>query len=175
MASKTPSVVPDRVKMLHGLTYIIDPPVPGLDAKVLRPVFDYWEQKRAGRKMPGRADIDPLELKPYLRHLVLIEVLGQGEFRFRLVGSEITERYGRNGTGKTVRELYANIPAAGDWLTEMLQEVVVQAKPVLATGPLNAIKKEHVFSEALHLPLADDGETVTMILGATRYSPLGRS
>lgn len=174
MASKAPSVASDRAKTLHGLTYIVDPPVPGLDAKVLRPVFDYWEQKRAGRNMPGRADIDPLELKPYLRHLVLIEVLGQGEFRFRLVGSEITERYGRNSTGKTVAEIYAGMPQLRDWLTGMLLAVTRMARPVLAWGPLSAINQQHILSESLHLPLADDGATVSMIFGATRYSARGR-
>lgn len=172
MASGTPLVAPDRAKLLHGLTYVVDPP--GLSQPVLGSVLDYWEKKRGTRRMPRRADIDALELKPYLRHLFLIEALGGGEFRYRLIGSEITERYGRNSTGKTVREIYGAMPAICDWMTDMLLAVTQRARPVLASGPLSAINKDHVVSESLHLPLADDGEIVTMIFGATRYSVAGR-
>jgi hypothetical protein len=35
---------------------------------------------------------------------------------------------------------------------------------------LASIGQEHVLSEALLLPLSDDGSRVTMILSATRYS-----
>lgn len=167
MADGIPLVVPDRLLPLGDCRFVVDPPE--LTQPVLRPVLDYWERKRAGRKLPARADIEPLELKAYLRHLFLIEVLGGGEFRYRLVGSEITERYGRNSTGRTVREIYAAQPAASDWLTMMMLEVTRRRRPVLATGPLTAINKEHLVSESLHLPLADDGETVSMIFGAARY------
>ena len=92
------------------------------------------------------------------------------------MGSEITERYGRNSTGKTVREIYAELPAVADRLTGMLVPAATTRKrPVLAGGSLRAIRKEHVFSELLHLPLSDDGTNVTMIFGAARYSVPGAS
>lgn len=174
MEGTTPPVAMDRATVVRGLSYVVDSPDLDLGVPVLRPVFDYWALKRGTRKMPQRSDIDPLELKPYLRHLFLIEVLGHGDFRYRLVGSEITERYGRNSTGKTVREIYAAVPAAADWLSEMLQAVVEQARPVLASGSLRLINKEHLFSQSLHLPLADDGDNVSMIFGAARYTTVGR-
>lgn len=173
MVDKSPLVVCDQAQALSGCNYVVDPP--DITQPVLRPVLEYWEQKRGGRKLPGRGDIDPEELKPYLRHLFLIEVLGGGQFRYRLVGSEITERYGRNSTGKTVRETYAATPVIADWLGDMLGAVTTTAHPVLASGPLTAINKAHVFSESLHLPLGDGGERVTMIFGAARYTLRGRA
>ncbi len=172
MAGVIPPVVSEPGAAPSGLTYAVDPT--GLSQPVLKPVLDYWELKRARRPLPSRADIDPQDLKPYLRHLFLIEVLGGGEFRYRLVGSEITERYGRNSTGKTVAEIYAGMPQLRDWLTGMLLAVTRMARPVLAWGPLSAINQQHILSESLHLPLADDGATVSMIFGATRYSARGR-
>ncbi len=172
MAGAIPPVAPEPPAGCQGLSYAVDPV--GLTQPVLKAVLDYWEKKRAGRRLPSRADIDPQDLKPYLRHLFLIEVLGGAEFRDRLVGSEITERYGRNSTGKTVTQIYSGMPALRDWLTGMLLEVTRTARPVLACGPLAAINKNHILSDSLHLPLADDGETATMIFGATCYSPRGR-
>ncbi len=173
MANGTETVVPGVMKGVEGLSFIVDPP--GISEPVLRPVLDYWDSKRGARAMPARLDIEPLELKPYLRHLFLIEPLPGDDFRYRLVGSEITERYGRNSTGKTVREIYAELPAVADWLTGMLLAVTTRKRPVLASGSLRAIRKEHVFSESLHLPLSDDGTNVTMIFGAARYSVPGAS
>jgi hypothetical protein len=157
-----------QAQALRGFNYVVDPQ--SITQPILRPVLQYWEQKRGGRKLPGRGDIDPEELKPYLRHLFLIEVLGGGTFRYRLVGTEITERYGRNSTGKTVREIYAGLPAIADWLTGMMLAVTERKRPVLAIGTLKMVGKEHIFSESLHLPLSDDGDSVTMIFGAARYS-----
>jgi hypothetical protein len=167
MIARIPLVARNQAKALHGFDYVVDPK--DLTQPVLRPVLDYWQQKCHGRTLPRRIDIDPQELKPYLRHLFLIEVLAGAEFRYRLIGSEITERYGRNSTGRTLREIYAATPAIADWLSDMLGAVVATGGPVLATGPLAAVNKAHIVSQSLHLPLADDGETVSMIFGAARY------
>jgi hypothetical protein len=168
MAPGIHEVVPGGVKEVAGLAFIVDPR--DIAPPILRPVLDYWELKRGARRMPTRHDIEPLELKPYLRHLFLTEALPGDEFRFRLLGSEITERYGRNSTGKTIREVYADQPVIADWLTGMYVAVTTRKLPVLATGTLRALRKEHIFSEALHMPLSDDGESVSMIFGVARYS-----
>ncbi|HZB93004.1 MAG TPA: PAS domain-containing protein [Stellaceae bacterium] len=170
MPGEIPPVAQDRGATLHGLSFVVDPP--DVQTPVLRSVLDYWKEKRQERPLPRRSDIDPLELKPYLRQLFLIDVLPGAEFRYRLIGSEITERYGRNSTGKTVHEVYAAIPEIARWLTTMLLAVVGAARPVLAVGPLTAIGKAHIFSESLHLPLADSSGGVGTIFGAARYTRL---
>ena len=65
MANGTETVVPGVMKGVEGLSFIVDPP--GISEPVLRPVLDYWDSKRGARAMPARLDIEPLELKPYLR------------------------------------------------------------------------------------------------------------
>ena len=161
-------VVPGRMNEVDGLSFIVDPP--GLTPPILRPVLDYWEHKRGTRAMPARHDIEPLELKAYLRHLFLIEPLADAEFRYRLIGSEITERYGRNSTGKTVSEAYRDMPDIARWCTRMFQAVVTGKRPVLARGSLHAVRKDFFTFESISLPLSRDGEQVDMIFGAARYT-----
>jgi hypothetical protein len=156
------------VMSIADMLLVIDPP--RITPPVLRPVLDYWESKCGTRAMPARRDIDPSELKPYLRHLCLFEPLPNGEFLLRLMGSEITDRYGRNGTGKTLRDAAAGHALTLDIVTRTLLAVSTHRRPVLASGTLASIGQEHVLSEALLLPLSDDGANVTMILSATRYS-----
>jgi hypothetical protein len=153
---------------IADMLLVIDPP--RVTPPVLRPVLDYWDLKRGTRAMPARRDIDPAELKPYLPHLCLFEPLPSGEFLLRLMGSEITGRYGRNGTGKTLRDAAAEHALTLDIVTRTLLAVSTHRRPVLASGTLASIGQEHVLSEALLLPLSDDGSRVTMILSATRYS-----
>jgi hypothetical protein len=168
-----------------GLCFTVDPAT--VDGPTTAAVLAYWQQKRGRRPMPARADIDPLELRAILRHVFLIDVLpGEAEFRFRLLGTAITERYGRDSTRKTVREVYADAdPAFVAWYTAMLVAVKTSRRPVLAAGPMLMVRKDFVSFRALHLPLSDDGDTVNLIFGATDFSqplrvdaslaPLGRA
>lgn len=169
MANGIEALVTGRMKYGSEPSFVVDPPE--VTPPVLRPMLDYWQHKRGARAMPMRQDIDPSELKAHLPHLCLIEPLPDGDFRYRLVGSAITERYERNSTGKTVRQIYGDRPNAGAGLIRILGAVVMHRRPVLATGTLDAVGKDYVLSEALLLPLSNDGSSVSMILSATRYSP----
>lgn len=135
----------------------------------MRPIVDYWERKRQGRVAPLRKDIDPLELKQHLAQIFLVDAIGEDEFRFRLLGNEIVERYGRNSTGKTVRETYKDMPEIARWCTRMFQAVIEHKRPVLSRGSLHAVRKEYFSFETMSLPLSRDGERVDMIFGAARY------
>ena len=151
----------------EGLGHLVDPAT--LELPLLRNILEYWRKKRGDRAMPARRDIDPQELKQHLRNLFLLNVEGD-DFRYRLLGSAITERYGRNSTGKLVSEVYASTPPIREWYLETLRAVAREKRPVLAFAPLRAIKKEFILIEALHLPLSNDEKTINMIFGAAHFT-----
>jgi hypothetical protein len=161
--------MPSEIAGPCGLSFIVDPGA--VDGAAAAMVLAYWNDKRRGRPMPARADVDPLELKAILRHIFMIDVLpGEAEFRFRLIGTAITERYGRDSTRKMVREVYASAdPAIAAWYTAMLAAVTKSRRPVLGGGPLLMVRKDFVSFRALHLPLSDDGDSVNVIFGATDF------
>jgi hypothetical protein len=141
-------------------------------ASPFREIRDYWATKCGGRAMPRRADIDPLELPPqHMPYLSILDVLPDtDDFRFRLLGTGITERLGRDSTGRTVREVYAAAqPAMRDWMLDSYRAVVTHKRPVLKRGTLGMVQKEFVDFEALHLPLSEDGERVSMLFGLTHF------
>lgn len=145
---------------------------PGDLTSPLREVRDYWASKRGGRAMPRRADIDPLDLPPpHMPFLSILEVLPDTQdFRFRVIGTGITERLGRDSTGKTVREVYAAADhETREWMLETYQAVVTHRRPVFKRGTLRMVQKEFVDFEAVHLPLSDDGERVSMLFGRTHF------
>lgn len=76
------------------------------DAK-LKEVLAYWQRKRVGAAPPRRSDIDPNELRALLPYVFLMDVLpGLGDFRYRLMGSEIVHMAGENVTAKTTRSVF---------------------------------------------------------------------
>src|SRR5258707_4581777 len=68
----------------------------------------YWEQKRGDRAMPSRADISPVQLKDHLGWVMMLDVLpGARDFRFRLIGTLVTQYFFVDNTGRTVMEAFA--------------------------------------------------------------------
>ena len=62
-------------------------------------LYKYWAQVRNHRTMPTRSDIDPANIIRLLPVIALIEQRAEGYF-WRLIGTEITEHFGRNLTGE---------------------------------------------------------------------------
>jgi hypothetical protein len=62
--------------------------------------LDYWDSKRAGRRMPSRRDIEPTEILDLLPYVVLVDVEREPlDFRYRLVGTAVAARFGHDRTG----------------------------------------------------------------------------
>ena len=56
-----------------------------------------------GKRLPARADLEPMDIPQLLPHLMLIEVHRESSrlrFRFRLIGSAVCQYAGRNWTGR---------------------------------------------------------------------------
>jgi hypothetical protein len=69
----------------------------------LRFLLEHWERLRGSRAMPGRAEISPLDLRPALGFVALIEGQGDGcDFRYRLYGTESAQRTGFDMTGRSL-------------------------------------------------------------------------
>jgi hypothetical protein len=69
--------------------------------------WTYWNEKRDGRRMPARADIDPAQISDLLPYIVLTEVLEQPPYLvYRLVGTKQVAVRGRDPTGQPVCDNY---------------------------------------------------------------------
>ena len=67
--------------------------------------LDYWCRKASGKSMPRRADIDPIDIPKLLPHVMLVDVLPSGRYRYRLIGTENAEAHGVNATGRFLDEV----------------------------------------------------------------------
>src|SRR5438552_1830808 len=95
----------------------------------LRRLYLYWDEKRAGRRFPARRDLDPVDMAFILGWLLLLDVSYEPlRFRFRLHGSELGARLGRDLTGVYVDEHPR--PQLGAYMQKAWSEVVTQRKPM---------------------------------------------
>ncbi|MHA1536623.1 MAG: PAS domain-containing protein [Alphaproteobacteria bacterium] len=120
-------------------------------------LLDWWEKCRAGRVGPSRTEVDPVELKPVLAHLTLVEFDPEtASFRFRLSGTYIHQLHNRDIAYTGVDEMEP--PAYRNLLNEHYREVI-------ETGAANAYEIRFISHDnferhytSLRLPLSEDGE-----------------
>lgn len=133
-------------------------------------IFAYWERKRGTRRMPRRADLDPVELRDLVNNIALYDVVEPGpSFRVRLVGSDIVAFDGRNTAGEWIGA--DKPPAVAAHLTELLISVVTSRAPRFRAGLVywNRDQSYRHF-ESCFLPLSSDDGAVKMILNAVSYA-----
>ncbi len=129
----------------------------------LRHLFDYWRTKCAGRQMPSRGDIRPVELSRLLPCISLIDVLPrEGRMRVRLAGTQLREIYGRDVTGSYVEDIDLSTRAAY-WSTTYHR--LRQGLPAQGILPVHHPGGDFMTRFWIRLPLSADGNTVNMILG----------
>ncbi len=126
----------------------------------MRRLYRYWEELRGARAMPGRVDIDPIDVPDLLPRILLINVHWDPlSFSDRLVGSTADELMESEtldpatGEPADVREV---LPA----LWRECSETGAPARRDVEAGLQGRIRAY----ECLALPLSDDGVTVNMLL-----------
>lgn len=133
-------------------------------------IYRYWSKKKCGQKLPRRQDIDPVEMKPWLPGLVLVDVEVPHRLTYRVVGTAVCQHRGFDPTGLSVEEgLYGNVR------TEVLENyrIAVDEKSIVfdydSTPSRSGFARE---IGTLFLPLSSDNERVDQILIYQDIEPL---
>src|SRR5579864_2837401 len=136
---------------------------PITDAR-LRQAHDYWRGKAAGRAMPRRADIDPTEIPKLLPDVMLVDVLPQGRYRYRLIGTENAQAHGMNATGRYLDEVLPG-PEYKAHVIALYDESVASRRALysecLFMAPQQRAPERH--TKVLFMPLAEDSDNVNMV------------
>jgi hypothetical protein len=130
--------------------------------------YRYWDQKRGLRALPGRSDIITSELRPHLGWVMLVDVASDlSQFRFRLVGTLVTQYFLKEGTGKTVEEVFADRdPSVAKTISALFRRSAREQAVLHTFGSALWLGPGFEEFEAIYLPLSDDGASVNMILHA---------
>jgi hypothetical protein len=130
----------------------------------LRQAHDYWRGKAAGRAMPRRADIDPTEIPQLLPDVMLVDVLPQRRYRYRLIGTENALAHGVNATGRYLDEVLPG-PEYKDHVIALYDECVLSCRALysecLFMSPRQWAPERH--TKVLFMPLSEGGDAVNMV------------
>lgn len=128
----------------------------------LQPALGYWHDKRNGRRMPGRNDIDPGEMVEFLPRIMLADVEREPmRFRYRLCGTGICHVHPSDPTHLAADELLP--PAYGELVNGQYLEVVRTGRPALHLNVFDTHDRYRSYAHLI-LPLSRDQDEVDMIL-----------
>jgi hypothetical protein len=129
----------------------------------VRAVFEYWRSKAGGRRMPSRSDIDPVELKPFLPRITLVDVVSdRRHLVYRLTGTREVEARGTDPTGKPVGDAFFG-PSYSE-VVRRYDYVIEYQSPYYFRGGFEFGDRYVDNEEIIFLPLSDNGERVNMIM-----------
>ncbi len=134
----------------------------------IRTIYRYWDDKRAGRLMPRRGDLDPLEIPRLLPDIGLVDVVPDDRrYVYRLIGTNEALMRGRDPTGQAVKDAYFGTSVQSVYLN--YDAVVRTRAPVIDRDPSQTSDDRFITHETIFLPLSDDGAKVNMVLFLTVY------
>ena len=137
--------------------------MPDIRSPILRRLYDYWDGKRGARRMPSRADLDPLDITFAMGNVILADVTDDTPPRFyiRVHGTNLVERAGYELTGKMLDELP---------VTEFRSLARKSFAHVSRTGDMMHADNDRILDgrlrryETIIMPLSTDGSRVDRLL-----------
>src|SRR5690348_2749144 len=135
-----------------------------LTSEKLKAVHALWLELKGDAVGPKRGQITPARLRTAMPHTFVMEVVGS-DFRFSFAGDRIVQFMGRAHAGTLVSTLLGT--PFYDGMNRFFAGAV-SARGPLRAGPVrsNFPGKEHLEMEVIVLPLSEDGERITALLGA---------
>lgn len=129
----------------------------------IKAIFNYWRSIATGT-VPARTTVDPRALKAHLPDLFMLERLNQARFGFRLAGTRLCARYGRELRNSDFMALWPNAQHAQ--ILTALNRCVQTGQPLVLDGTAAVYDGDSVGFQILVLPLADANGQVSRIMGA---------
>ncbi len=152
-------------RRVKNWTYeVFDRGTPATRFDVFEPLVCLWQEKRGDRDMPSWADFDFYDFKGWHGAIAVQEVIAEPfDLRCRLWGSNLTDVFGADQTGKLFSEFgsgYTENDMA--YLTELCRSGSIG----MSHGHLDWLKKGHKTAAFIDLPLSDDDSSVHHLLTA---------
>lgn len=108
--------------------------IPRLEAPCseLEALEAYWVGIRGDDPFPPRERLDPAEIRGFLPHIALVDVLDDPrDFRYRLMGEAVIAENARSLKGHTVSELIESDPDQRD-MFDLYERVTRAGRPLFA-------------------------------------------
>lgn len=127
-------------------------------------LFAYWNELRSGRLAPRRFEVEPSAISTILPDTFILERQDRHDYMFRLAGTRICDRFGREFRGRNLLDL---------WTPEDREVVIRVLESVTRDGGVGVIGLMAgsdggtlAAFEMLLLPLIHTGQSISRVMGS---------
>lgn len=137
----------------------------GIERRLVLQLLGYWRSICREGRIPAFANLDLSEVPKIKPHSFALDLVGDGPTPvFTAAGRQLAMRAENTLIGLSTNDLPAEtLPGAA---TAYIDEVLTKVAPVSRGGELVDQTGTKLFYRSILLPMSDDGETVSGILGA---------
>ena len=139
-----------------------------LSNKILSRFLQYWIELCQDRPIPVWRDVKAEKIpRPVLPHLIVLEILEENDFYYRLTGTKVDEYMGFTLQGYRL----SKAPFRDDATIPQAFRAVVEARePQYSNFPLGTKLTDFGETERVIAPISTTGQEVDMLIGAVFYS-----
>lgn len=146
----------------------------------MRRLADYWRDKRQGRAMPRREDIDPVDIPWALSRLYIVDYdRDLDTYRYRVAGARIEDFFDEPTRRRSLRGTTIDDLLPDDWAElahTRWRPLVADGSIVYMRGAIYPMADRVPVGARLLLPLSDGDDTVvTGLMGMTGYESRSRA
>lgn len=127
-------------------------------------LLKYWDGLRRDRTTPCRQDVQPQHIKRLLPNIFMLERFDEDHLVFRLAGTRLCERYGREFRAHNFLSLWRG--ADRFRMRDFLDQVIKRPSPGLIKCRAETLDRITIDAEMLVLPMMDSQGAITRILGS---------
>ncbi|MBI1211132.1 MAG: PAS domain-containing protein [Alphaproteobacteria bacterium] len=136
----------------------------------LKTVMAVWDDKRAGRTMPSRAEMTLRDLKCALANIALLDICSTGgrmRFKVRLCGGALDAFLGGPATGRFLDDVVPR-DFSEKWAATWRPSISARTTARIVAR-VEFPNRRYYVAETFNAPLADDGENPDVFLTATYF------
>ena len=137
----------------------------GMERRLVHRLLAYWRGLQIEDEFPSFAAIDPQEIPDIWGNTFVLEVVeNESDPVFRALGDDIAGHYNVSLIGRHISEVPESslVSVSVGYLDEVLKKGV----PISRGGDFIKDDGTEVLYRSILLPMSDDGETISGILGA---------
>ena len=128
----------------------------------------YWKSKARDGGIPSRGDIDPLDMRQWIAAVLLAQAEFDAagtvvDFYFRVAGTRVCDRYGRDLTRRRLSEVSLDHQNAN--ILANYRAPIETRRPIYSINRFTAHDGLLRSFETLLMPLSSDGRACDMVLG----------
>jgi len=137
----------------------------GMERRLVHRLLAYWRGLQLEEEFPSFAAIDPEEIPDIWNNIFVLEVVGnESDPVFRAFGDEIAAHYDTSLIDRHISEVPESTLVSLS--VGYLDEVLTKGVPISRGGGFIKEDGTEVLYRSILLPMSDDGETISGILGA---------